>query len=183
MNTHPWWYVSRATGIVAWLLLAVAMVDGVSLAWRRTASPVRTLERHRLWGGLAVLFTIAHAAALVLDHFVDYGVAEILLPFKSIYRPGPVAWGVVALYLLLLVEGSSLVRRHLATRRWRSIHLLSYPLFAVATIHFLTSGTDAYRWIPSWLSVTVGGAIVAACFAGSVQAQRRVDESQLGREG
>lgn len=106
----------------------------------------------------------------------------MLLPFKSIYRPGPVAWGVASLYLLLLVEGSSLVRRRLATRRWRSIHLLSYPLFGVATIHFLSAGTDAYRWMPFWLSLTVGGAIVAACIAGSVRAQRRVDESQLAGE-
>ena len=176
MSAHPWWYITRATGIAAWCLLAVAMIEGALLAWRRSKSPGRTLDRHRLFGGLAVLFTAAHMIALLLDHFVDYGIAELLLPFRSVYRPGPVAWGVASLYLLLLVEGSSLVRRYLSTRRWRSIHLLSYPLFAFATIHFLSAGTDAYRWIPFWLSMTFGGVILAGCAVGSGRAQRRLEE-------
>ena len=178
MSAHPWWYVTRATGIVAWLFLAVTMIEGVSLAWRRSALPVRTLDRHRLWGGLAVLFTAAHIVALLLDHFVDYDIADVLIPFRSVYRPGPVAWGVASLYLLLLVEGSSLVRRHLTTRRWRSMHLLSYPLFGFASVHFLSAGTDAYRWFPFWASMMIGGVIVAACAVGTVRAQRRLDESE-----
>ena len=178
MSAHPWWYITRATGIVAWFFLAVTMIDGASLAWRRSSSPGRTLDRHRLLGGFAVLFTAAHMIALLLDHFVDYGIAEVLFPFRSVYRPGPVAWGVVSLYLLLLVEGSSLVRRHLTTRRWRSLHLLSYPLFASATIHFLSAGTDAYRWIPFWLSMTFGGVILTGCAVGSARAQRRLDDTE-----
>lgn len=179
MSAHPWWYVARATGVVAWVLLAGTMLDGLFLTWRRSASPARTLERHRLLGGLAVLFTAAHVGALLLDHFVEYGVADVLVPLQSVYRPGPVGWGIVATYLLVLVEGSSLLRRRLSIRRWRALHHLSYPLFGMATVHFLTTGTDAYRWLPSWLSFTVGALIVGACLAGYGRARRLADETEI----
>ena len=70
-----------------------------------------------------------------------------------------------------------ITRATVTTRCWRSIHLLSYPLFAFATIHFLSAGTDAYRWMPFWLSMTFGGVILAGCAVGSGRAQRRVDET------
>ncbi len=49
----------------------------------------------------------------------------------------------LALYLLLTVELTSLARRRLPHRVWRRIHVLSLPLFALATLHFVAAGTDA----------------------------------------
>ena len=47
------------------------------------------------------------------------------------------------MYLLLAVELTSLTRRWLPTHVWRRIHVLSLPLFALATVHFVVTGTDA----------------------------------------
>jgi uncharacterized membrane protein YbhN (UPF0104 family) len=46
-----------------------------------------------------------------------------------------VAWGIAALYLLIAVEITSLVRRSLPNRLWRRVHYASFPIFALATIH------------------------------------------------
>jgi DMSO/TMAO reductase YedYZ heme-binding membrane subunit len=176
VNDHPWWYVARATGVVAWLLLAVTVLGGFAVANRRSRSAAKTVELHRFVGALAVCFVAAHIAALIADRFVDYGIREVLLPLASIWRPGPVAWGVVAMYLLLIVEGSSLLQRRLSYRRWRRLHLLSYPLFGVATMHFITAGTDVYAWSPTWLTTALGVALVGASIVGMVLAERRMPE-------
>jgi peptidoglycan/LPS O-acetylase OafA/YrhL len=63
----------------------------------------------------------------------------------STWRPGAVAWGVAALYLLIAVETTSLARRMLPRRIWRATHFLSFPLFVISTVHLLQSGTDAVK--------------------------------------
>jgi DMSO/TMAO reductase YedYZ heme-binding membrane subunit len=49
---------------------------------------------------------------------------------------------VVALYLLVAVQATSLARRRLPHRLWRRIHLTAFPLLAVVTAHLLTAGAD-----------------------------------------
>ena len=48
------------------------------------------------------------------------------------------------MYLLIAVEATSLAKRRLPHRVWRRVHVLSMPLFALATMHFVTAGTDAH---------------------------------------
>jgi DMSO/TMAO reductase YedYZ heme-binding membrane subunit len=174
VTSHPWWYVARATGITAWVLLTMTMFGGFGLSNKRARSAVRALALHRFLGGLAVIFVAAHIAALLADRFVDYGVKQVLLPFASVWRPGPVAWGVLAMYLLLVVEVSSLLYRRISLHRWRRLHNLSYPLFMAATIHFLSAGTDVYRWVPDWLTWATGAFAIGASFWAASLAERRL---------
>jgi uncharacterized membrane protein YbhN (UPF0104 family) len=51
-----------------------------------------------------------------------------------------VAWGIAALYLLIAVEITSLVRRSLPNRLWRRVHYASFAIFALATIHGVAAG-------------------------------------------
>jgi DMSO/TMAO reductase YedYZ heme-binding membrane subunit len=139
------WYVARAGGIVAWLLVTAAVVWGLLLSIRLTRRPTPRwlLDLHRFLGGLAVTFTALHVCAVVADNFVHFGLSDVLLPFASRWRPGAVALGVVGLWLLAAIEVTSLLMSRLPRRLWRAVHLSSYVLFWVATIHGLTAGTDA----------------------------------------
>ena len=65
-------------------------------------------DLHRFLGGLATVFTAVHVGALLFDRYVGFGVGDVLVPLHSSYRPVAVAWGVVALYLLVAVEVTSL---------------------------------------------------------------------------
>jgi predicted ferric reductase len=101
------------------------------------------LDLHRFFGACAVVFTTVHVTAIVADSYVHFGLVDVLVPLASAWHPLAVAWGIVGLYLLVAVEVTSLLRARLPKRAWRATHLLSFPLFAVATIHGLSSGTDA----------------------------------------
>lgn len=145
MNDKTWWYVARAGGITAWALLAWVTLWGLTLSTRIArgkVSPAWLLDLHRHLGGLAVIFTGLHVGGVVADSFVDFGWADVLVPFASSWRPAPVAAGVVATYLLLAVEMTSLLQRRLPRRWWRRIHGTSLPLFLLSTVHLLTAGTD-----------------------------------------
>ena len=76
---------------------------GTALSGRlsRRPRPAWVLDLHRFLGVLAVVFAGVHLLGLVADSYVHFGPAELFVPLASSWRPGPVAWGVVALYLLL----------------------------------------------------------------------------------
>lgn len=153
------WYLSRSAGITAWVLLIFSAVIGAALpaGWfQRWPRSVRT-GLHRWVSSLAVVATAMHLIALVLDQYVDFPVRSLFLPFASTWRPGPVAAGVVALWLLLLVTFTSAIRRRISMRLWRSVHLLSYALCLFATLHAVTSGTDIEH---TGAPLLVGGAAV-----------------------
>jgi DMSO/TMAO reductase YedYZ heme-binding membrane subunit len=150
------WYVARAAGLVAWALLTVSLTWGFLLSSRVLGRRPRAkwlLDLHRFLGGLAVVFVGVHVGALLLDSFVPFSPVQLLVPFTSDYRPLAVAWGIVGFYLLVAVEVTSLLMKRLPTRTWHLIHLLSYPLFAVATVHLLTAGTESGNPIVVWVAV------------------------------
>jgi sulfoxide reductase heme-binding subunit YedZ len=146
LNEQFWWYVARSSGIVAWVLLSASVVWGLLYASRmipKKTAPKWLLDLHRFLGGLTAMFVAAHLAALVLDSYAQFGAKELLVPFASRWRPGAVAWGVVALYLLVAVEATSLAMKRLPRRVWRSVHATSFVLFGVGTVHTFTAGADA----------------------------------------
>jgi DMSO/TMAO reductase YedYZ heme-binding membrane subunit len=131
--------------MVAWVLLTLAVLWGFFLSSRvlgRRPSLRWLLDLHRFFGGLAVIFVLVHLLAILVDSYVEFSLVQLLVPMTSDYRPAAVAWGIVAFYLLLAIELTSLVMKRLPRRTWHLIHLLSYPLFALATVHVLTAGTD-----------------------------------------
>lgn len=145
------WYVARASGIVAVGLCGATVLWGllVSTRFLRRPGPRWFLDLHRMLGGLAVVFTGVHLAGLVADNYVQFGPADLLVPFASSWHPAAVALGVVALWLLVAVEVTSLLMRHLPRRAWRAVHVSSHALFWLAILHGATAGTDttnrAYR--------------------------------------
>jgi predicted ferric reductase len=146
VNPHLWWYVARATGIVAWALLTTSVVTGLLLSarlTRRRPTPAWVLDLHRFLAGTAVAATGLHLVGLVSDGYVHFGAVELLVPFASAWRPGAVTLGVVALYLVAAVEISSVLMRRLPRRLWRRIHLSSFVAFWMATFHFISAGRDA----------------------------------------
>jgi hypothetical protein len=146
MSSQLYWFIARASGIMSWALLTTSVIWGLLLSTKvlgKKPRPNWLLDLHRFLGGTAAIFVGVHVAALVADSFVHIGPSEILVPLASAYRPAAVAWGVVSLYLLVAIELTSLARKHLPKRVWHGIHLASFPLFAMATIHALTAGTDS----------------------------------------
>ncbi len=162
MSSHLWWYVARASGIVAWGLVSASVAMGLWLSLRltrRRPKPAWVLDLHRFLGGLSVTFIGIHLAGLVADSYVSFGPGELLVPLASAWSPVAVAWGIVAMYMLLAVEATSLMMRRIPRRLWHGIHLTSYAVFALSTIHLVAAGTDSGNPVLQWAVLVVTGLI------------------------
>jgi DMSO/TMAO reductase YedYZ heme-binding membrane subunit len=146
MSPQMWWYVARASGIVAWLMLSASVIWGIVLASGAFPShrrPAWLLDLHRWLGALTVGFLGLHLGALVADSYVDFGLADLVVPLASDWKPMAVAAGVVAMWSIVAVQASSLLRKRIPKWLWRSIHLSSYPTFLLVSAHGIFAGTDA----------------------------------------
>ena len=141
-----WWYLARASGLVAWAALAASMAWGIALATRLLRPhdrPAWLADLHRYLGGLTLVLTGVHLGALVADSTVHFGLAELVVPFASSWRPGAVALGVVSLYALVAVQLTSLLRPRLPRRWWQAVHRASYLAAFGVPLHAVTAGSDA----------------------------------------
>lgn len=157
-GTFPW-YIARAAGLVSWALLAAATLWGLALSTKvfgRRPRPNWLLDLHRWLGGTALAFTGVHVVALLADQYVHFGLTEIFVPLASKWHPVAVAWGIVAAYLLVAVEVTSLARKRLSKRIWHRVHTASFVLFVMATVHGLTAGTDGRTLVVRLVALAVG---------------------------
>jgi predicted ferric reductase len=137
------WYASRATGLVALLLLTATVVLGVTTAGRFATSrwPRFVIAAvHRNLSLLSVSFLGVHIATAVIDPYAGMSWADAVIPFGSAYRPVWVGLGAVALDLLIAVVATSLLRLRIPLRWWRAVHWSSYVLFPLAVVHGLGAG-------------------------------------------
>jgi len=160
-----WWFVSRASGIVARSLLVVAVFIGVLLATRvlKPKDSASWLFHFHNWlSGLAFVFAVTHVTSLMLDSFVTFTFLDVAIPFHSDYVKNPslgripIALGVVSLYILFAVQVSSLARQKMSIRIWKAIHYSSYALVLLVSAHAGWTGTD----ISSWIYRTIGISLI-----------------------
>lgn len=129
------------------------------------------LDLHKHFASLASILVVVHIVSLMLDGYARFSLSDIFIPMHTQWKPGPVAWGIVSLYVLIAVQGTSLAKRHLPLKVWRMLHFLSYPLWALATAHFITAGTDAYE--PVFAYTVIGTTIlISALTMGRVLSPR-----------
>ncbi len=146
------WDAARAGGFAAYVLLTAAVSAGLVLRnrWQTARWPrLITNELHGYLSLLALVFIAVHVIAVLVDPFTRFGLAEVLVPFASHYRPLWMGLGIVALYLLLAVWVSSRLRARIGFRTWRTIHVLAYGVYVAATVHGLGTGSDTRTvWAP-----------------------------------
>lgn len=158
-----WWYVARASGLLAWVLLSASVVGGLlsgtQLARGRTNSWTWTQGLHKFIGTLAVVFTAIHLASVLAADQLRIGLRELLVPFVKPDNPVAQGCGVLAFYLLLAIALTSWLRALLSWQWWRCVHLLAFPLWALASVHSVLAGTDSTNSIvdsaPSVVAVVI----------------------------
>jgi predicted ferric reductase len=140
------WDVARAGGFTAYILLTLAVVVGLALS-TQIQSPSRwprllNSELHNFLTLLSTIFLVVHVLAVWIDPFTNFGWNEILIPLASHYRSAWMAFGIVALYLGIAIGISTWLRPHIGYKLWRSLHVLTLGIFALATIHGIGTGSD-----------------------------------------
>lgn len=159
-----YWYLSRAAALVAYGLLWMSMVLGLLMTNKMArvwpGGPTAfDLHEHTSLLGLAL--AAFHVLVLLGDHYINYTLVELLLPFASAnYRPVWVALGQVAFYLLAALIVSFPLRRRIGPRTWRAIHFSSFAVFALALSHGVFSGTDSGDWWAQGMYLVTGGSVL-----------------------
>lgn len=166
-SSNPLWYTTRSTAVIGFLLLSLGTVLGVAATQRTLASRAwprfATQALHRNVNVLGLLFIAVHILTTLLDSYVNVGIAAVVVPFASHYRSASVAWGTVALDLLLIVAATGFLRIRMRERAWRSVHLTAYPAWVFALVHFIATGTDGSfaKW-GFWVAIAATAAVAAA---------------------
>lgn len=143
----PWpWLASRAAGVTAYGALALDVTFGLFLstgAADRWIARARSVDVHRWLSSVTLLLVATHVLLLLGDGFVRFDVLDVAVPLLATYRPVPVALGVLAAYLAVVVHASFALRRHLGVRTWQRVHRLTFAVFLLATAHGVLAGSDA----------------------------------------
>ena len=157
-----YWYLSRAGGFVTLSVLWVSMALGLGI----------TNKMARLWPGaptafavhqftslLGLAFATYHGLVLIGDHFTDFSLPRLVIPFSIAYKTIWIGLGQMCFYVWLLVVLSFYVRRFIGQKIWRLIHFINFVTYIMGFLHALMSGTDSttgwargYFWI-SGLSI------------------------------
>ena len=159
------WYAGRGFGVSALVLLSLVVVLGILT---RSGRPLPGLPRfavaalHRTTSLTGVLFVALHVLTLSLDPYAQLHLVDAVVPFLGTFRPVWQGLGTVAMDLIVLLVGSSLLRHRLGLRTWRVLHWTAYLFWPVAILHAFGNGTDGHA---AWML-----AVLATCLAAVVGA-------------
>ena len=155
------WLVARAAGLVAFGLLTLSVWLGLAMSTRllppKRQKALLGLHRSLAWSGLSMI--ALHAIALLFDPTLHFGLAAVLVPFAAPWLALPVAAGVVAGWLALMLALSFRARTRIGQKGWRRLHYASFGAFALSLGHALLVGSDLHG---------LGGPVLALLSAGPV---------------
>ena len=141
-----WWYLTRATGIVAAVLSVASLVWGLFFSARNTGTRMKAnwwLALHNYLGGLTLAFIGAHMLFALGDTNWGLRIVDLFIPSGKV--GWAIGWGVVAAWLFALVVLPSMakIRRRLPRKAWHVVHLLAVPAVALTMVHAYQSGSDS----------------------------------------
>jgi len=178
--SHEYWYISRAAGFTAYLLLFASVVLGIANGTRFAERFVRRnaiFDMHRFTAIMSLFFVAFHVFILLGDGYFHIGPIQLLVPLTSPYRPWQVAAGILSFYALALVVASFYVRKYIGYRAWRTLHFVTFALFGGATLHGIMSGTDTNEPWAKGVYIVCGAVVMLLVF---YRVQYRVpDESRV----
>lgn len=139
------WYVARAAGISAYLLLFLVVTIGTGLTTNYTyrfINPIKAWIIHKYLSIALGITLLTHVISLLFDSYINLKLLDLLIPFYSRYNSNYIGLGIFSFYLLLIIVFSSLFFRLKNPRIWRIIHYFTYPIFILSCLHGILIGSD-----------------------------------------
>ena len=180
-SSTVFWYASRATGVVALLLLTAVMLLGllVSRDKRLPGLPKFAVSGlHRNISLLATAFVAVHVITAVVDGYVKIPLTAAVIPLASSYERFWLGVGAVSFDLMLASVITSLLRRHLSRRAWRGIHLTAYVCWPVAWFHSIFASKDLQQGPLLAVGIACALAVVGAALWRVSQADKDVPRAE-----
>jgi len=176
-SSTVFWYASRATGVVALVLLTAVFVLGIMVSRQKRLPGLpgfAVTDLHRNISLLAVSFVAVHVLTAVLDTYVHIPLLSSVIPFASGYERLWLGLGAISFDLMVAMIATSLLRGHLSRRLWLAIHLTAYLSWPVAFVHSVYSSKDLQHGPSLYLAIACAGTVLAAVIWRLVSAARRI---------
>ena len=157
------WFVSRAAGIVAFLALWLSTAWGITISSKGigglVSGPV-AVTVHNVTSWLALGFGVVHGLALLGDQVVSFTLSALAVPFASAYQPFLTGLGTLGLYVGVIVTAAFYAKKRLGYKAWRTVHGLSYLVFAALIVHSALLGTDSSLPVMQAMYLVAGGSVL-----------------------
>ena len=139
------WYLSRASGVIAYTLFWLAVVFGLLLSTRlgKHFNAARVFALHQYLSLIAVGFAAFHAGILLADNFLNLNLWQILLPFGFQTERVGVALGQLGFWLLFICAFSFYIKKYIGQSAWRWLHFLTFMAYTFIGIHVFMVGSDS----------------------------------------
>lgn len=139
------WYLSRASGVIAYTLFWLAVVFGLLLSTRlgKHFNAARVFALHQYLSLIAVAFAAFHAGILLADNFLNLNLWQILLPFGFQTERVGVALGQLGFWLLFICAFSFYIKKYIGQSAWRWLHFLTFMAYMLISIHVFMVGSDS----------------------------------------
>ena len=163
-SVHIWWYVTRAAGLMGYLLFWLSTVWGFAVSSKIFDSFLErmfTFDFHEHLSLLSLGFLILHVVVLLFEKVEPLSLIEVLVPFISAYRPFWTGIGIIAFYLTVLVTITFYVRKWISMKTFRVIHYLSVAAYFGSLLHSVYAGTDTSL---TWVQWMYGGTTLVTVF-------------------
>ncbi len=139
------WTLTRVSGVTSYVLLSISVALGALMASAYVPKWLAKALQYG-WHGLLSGFALALVGVHVVFTFVDTQYPQtllgVLIPGLASYAPLALALGTLATYGMITVYGTFAYKNKLPRTVWRTLHLLAYPSFILATVHGLWAGSD-----------------------------------------
>lgn len=164
--TGLWTVLTAASGVVATVLIVLALGGGLLFSARATGTRPRPnwwLDLHNHLGGLALAFTLLHVFSAFHDRLNGLGLLQVFVPMTAGGWAWGITWGVLGTYALLVVVFTSWPKKRFSRRTWLVVHLLSIPATLLVAAHAWMIGIDrATVWLQALLALLAGLAVYPA---------------------
>ncbi|MEZ7502415.1 ferric reductase-like protein [Psychrobacter sp. Arc29] len=148
----PFWYLSRAGGVIAYALFWLAVVFGLLLSTRlgKHVNAARVFALHQYLSLIAVGFATFHAGILLADNYLNLQIWQFLAPFGFQTDRVGVALGQLGFWLLLICAFSFYIKKYIGQSAWRWLHFLTFMAYMLISMHVFMVGSDS-RALPLML--------------------------------
>ncbi len=116
-----------------WLGLLIALRYSPVERWPHRR--VNVFALHQWTAYLTVALVLAHPVVLLWLKAPRFGVFDLLWPIHSPLQPWINLTGAVAIYLVMLLVVTSLLRHRLGRPLWRKLHYLAFPTLLLVFVH------------------------------------------------
>jgi sulfoxide reductase heme-binding subunit YedZ len=185
---HIWWLASRASGIVALVLITVSVGIGLTMSaklMRKRGLGPRLMAVHEQ-SALAGLIAIGvHGVTLLGDSFLHPSVADISVPFVMDYKTLFTGLGILGGWLAAFLGLTFYFRRRIGSALWRRMHRATVLVYVLGLLHTIGAGTDAstpwLRWFMALTAIPIAALFVRRV-AGPSTAAKPAAQKQPSRQ-